>query len=158
MDGFFVEPIGTVECAGEGFFLQLRAEFAPALEGLEEFGYAQVVWWFDRCDDARSRRVLTAARPYTRGPERLGIFATRSPQRPNPIALSAAQVRGVDRQAGRVQLAWIDAAPGTPLLDLKPYTPSMDRAEAPAVPAWCGHWPNSIEASGDFDWAAEFNF
>jgi hypothetical protein len=44
------------------------------------------------------------------------------------------------------------------VLDLKPYTPSIDRVESPSVPEWCDHWPKSYEESGGFDWEAEFNF
>ncbi len=46
----------------------------------------------------------------------------------------------------------------TPVLDIKTYTPSLDRIEAPGVPEWCSHWPKSAEASEHFDWASEFNF
>ena len=55
-------------------------------------------------------------------------------------------------------LAYIDAENGTPVLDVKPYTPSLDRVERPDVPGWCAHWPKSAEASGDFDWEKVFNF
>jgi len=46
----------------------------------------------------------------------------------------------------------------SPVLDIKPYTPSLDRVEAPGVPKWCSHWPKSLEQSEDFDWENEFNF
>ena len=52
----------------------------------------------------------------------------------------------------------IDANDGTPVLDIKPYTPSSDRIEAPGVPEWCSHWPKSLEQSENFDWGNEFNF
>ncbi len=53
----------------------------------------------------------------------MGVFATRSPQRPNPIALSVAQVLRIDQEAGRIWIAYSDAEPGTPVLDLKPLYP-----------------------------------
>lgn len=52
----------------------------------------------------------------------------------------------------------LDADDNTPVLDIKPYTPSLDRVESPGVPEWCRHWPKSIEESGDFPWEGEFNF
>lgn len=61
-------------------------------------------------------------------------------------------------EAAAVGLYYIDAFPESPLLDLKPYAPSVDRVESPSVPEWCVHWPRSYEESGDFDWEAEFNF
>lgn len=88
----------------------------------------------------------------------MGIFATRSPIRPNPIALTAAEVIRIDYQKGIVWLTYIDANDKTPLLDIKPYTPSMDRIENPRVPKWCGHWPKSLEESGEFPWENKFNF
>lgn len=88
----------------------------------------------------------------------MGIFATRSPIRPNPIALSVVEIIAIDYENGIIQIAYVDANDQTPLLDMKPYTPSLDRVEVPSVPAWCSHWPKSIEASAHFDWGKEFNF
>lgn len=86
------------------------------------------------------------------------MFAARSPERPNPIAVSSAAIAYVDEEKGVVGLYWIDALDGTPVLDLKPYTPGIDRIERPRTPARCAHRPRSYEESGGFDWAAEFNF
>ena len=158
MQQFTIWPIGRIQVTEEGTFIQLSPPYAPALEGLEGFSHLQILWWFDGCDQPESREKLTVKQPYTQGPAVLGTFATRSPERPNAIALSTAQVLAVDPAAGRVQLAYIDAQNDSPLLDIKPYTPSLDRAEHPSVPAWCAHWPQSLEESADFDWAAEFNF
>ena len=97
-------------------------------------------------------------KPYIKGPDALGVFATRSPMRPNPIAVSSVGIAYVDEAAATVGLYYIDALPESPVLDLKPYTPSVDRVESPSVPEWCAHWPRSYEESGDFDWEAEFNF
>ena len=57
-----------------------------------------------------------------------------------------------------MRIAYIDAHDNTPILDLKPYTPSFDRLEALVVPDWCRHWPMSLEQSGEFNWENEFNF
>jgi len=59
---------------------------------------------------------------------------------------------------GIVGLYYVDAFDGTQVIDLKPYTPSIDRIENPGTPKWCSHWPKSYDESGDFDWDAEFNF
>lgn len=56
------------------------------------------------------------------------------------------------------ELAHIDAEAGTPVLDIKPYTPSLGRVEKPSVPSWCADWPASVEESGRFDWSSVFNF
>lgn len=88
----------------------------------------------------------------------MGIFATRSPVRPNPVALTAVQVIRIDHKEGIIQIAWIDANDGTPVIDIKPYTPSADRIETPGVPEWCSHWPKSSEQSEYFNWENEFKF
>lgn len=158
MDRSTVQQIGTIHCGEAGFRVELTPAYAAGLRGMEGFSYVQVFWWFHRCDDARSRGTLTNAKPYVHGPDRLGTFATRSPERPNPIALSCACVTGLDVERGVLHLSYIDADDGSPVLDLKPYTPSLDRVEVPGVPDWCAHWPKSVEVSGDFDWEAEFSF
>lgn len=155
---FSVVQVGTVRADEEGFRIELLPEYAPALQRLEGFSHVQMIWWCDRCDNATSRALLTGDKPYTQGPEVMGIFATRSPERPNPIALTAVYVTYIDHEHGVIGLAYTDAIDGSPVLDIKPYTPSLDRVEAPSVPAWCAHWPKSVEVSGDFDWGSEFNF
>ena len=153
-----ITPIGKIAIRDDEIVIELNKEFAPALTGLEGFGYIQVLWWFDGCDNKTSRSKLTEKSPYKKGPKILGTFATRSPERPNPIALSCAYVTYIDHENGIIGLAYIDANDGTPVLDIKPYTPSLDRVENPPIPQWCSHWPKCNEASGDFDWSAEFNF
>ena len=155
---FVLTSIGVVRAGGEGFRLELAPRYAEALRGLSGFSHLQVLWWFSGCDTEADRGRLCEQRPYRRGPDLLGVFATRSSARPNPIALSCCAVTGLDAARGAVELAYIDARDQSPVLDIKPYTPSLDRVERPAVPAWCRGWPADVETSGDFDWASEFNF
>lgn len=88
----------------------------------------------------------------------MGIFATRSPVRPNPIALTTSQIIYINYETGMIQVAYIDANNNSPVIDLKPYTPSFDRIENPIVPKWCSHWPKSSDESQNFNWENEFNF
>ena len=85
----------------------------------------------------------------------MGIFATRSPARPNPIALTTSEIINIDFNKGIIQVTSIDANDDTPVLDIKPYTPGFDRVETPGVPPWCSQWPRSTEASGCFHWEYE---
>jgi tRNA-Thr(GGU) m(6)t(6)A37 methyltransferase TsaA len=155
---FTVKQIGIVRCDDSGFRIELSPAYKTALIGLDGFSHINVLWWFSGCDNEADRSVLSEAKPYTNGPNTMGVFATRSPQRPNPIALSCAYVTNIDVECGVIGLAYLDAEDQTPVLDIKPYTPSLDRVEAPQVPGWCSHWPNNVESSGDFDWVSEFNF
>lgn len=158
MENLTLTPIGRIAVRDGEAAIVLDKAYRPALTGLDGFSHIQVLWWFDGCDNADARATLTEQKPYKKGPDALGAFATRSPARPNPIALTAAYVTYIDYENGVVGLAYIDANDGSPVLDLKPYTPSLDRIESPAVPDWCAHWPRCNEESGDFDWEAEFNF
>lgn len=158
MKQILCNPIGKVSVCGETVKIILKEQYIPALRELEGFSHINVVWWFSGCDGKDSRQVLEVESPYRHGPQRLGVFATRSPERPNPLALSAAEIIGIDYDAGSIELAYIDAWDESPVLDLKPYTPSLDRVGTPAVPAWCSHWPKTLEESGQFCWEEEFQF
>jgi len=148
MDLFTVKQIGVARSDDkQNFWIELDPEYKKAMTGLEGFEYLNILWWFNRCDTPDCRAVLTEEQPYSKGPAVLGSFATRSPERPNPIALTCAQVTYLDMEKGIIGLAYFDALDQSPILDIKPY-----------VPDWCAHWPKNVETSGDFDWSAEFNF
>ncbi|MEA4969441.1 MAG: SAM-dependent methyltransferase [Candidatus Pelethousia sp.] len=158
MEEFKVKKIGVIRADEAGMRLELDKQFAPALTGMEGFSHLNILWWFSECDSDPCRNRLTERSPYKKAPAIMGTFATRSPERPNPIALSCAQVIYIDHQNAVIGLAYIDANDGTPVLDIKPYTPSLDRVESPSVPAWCADWPKCCEDSGDFNWESVFNF
>ncbi|MEL0552470.1 TrmO family methyltransferase domain-containing protein [Raoultella lignicola] len=154
-----MESIGQVVVNQDMYRLVLKPEYRAALATLECIPHIQVLWWFNHCDNSRSRNVLTVDTPYLHAPNIVGIFATRSPERPNPIALTCCQITYVDIEKGEVGLSYIDAENGSPLLDIKPYMPSFDRLEhIGKQPDWFSNWPDSIEKSRDFDWARVFNF
>lgn len=153
-----VNSIGKIYHDEEEAYIKINSEFVPALKGLEGFSHLDIVWWFSDFDADEYRTVLKTTQPYKNAPDEMGIFATRSPIRPNPLALSTVEVIDIDYQEGIIKISYIDANNESPLLDIKPYTPSLDRVENPLVPKWCSHWPMSIEDSADFTWEKEFNF
>ncbi len=158
MKEYKVTPIGKINVGKDGTFIELDGKYIPALKALDGFSHLSVIWWFSEFDSDEMRGILESPRPYKNAPEVMGIFATRSPIRPNPLALTAVEVIEIDHAKGIIRIAYIDANDGSPLLDIKPYTPSIDRIETPGVPPWCAHWPKSAEASEHFDWSGEFNF
>lgn len=153
-----VHTVGKVRNHQEGVSIQLDADYIPALKALDGFHHILVLWWCSELDDPQYRTILEINQPYQHAPQKMGIFATRSPVRPNPIAVSVAQVLDIDYEKGIIHLPYIDANDKTPILDIKPYTPSLDRVEAPGVPSWCQDWPMNIEDSGAFDWSKVFKF
>ena len=80
------------------------------------------------------------------------------PHYPTPVTLTESEIINIDFTNGMIRVVFIDADDNTPVLDIKPYTPSFDRVETPGVPAWCSEWPKSTEVSGCFDWGQVFNF
>jgi tRNA-Thr(GGU) m(6)t(6)A37 methyltransferase TsaA len=155
---FEISPIGKVEQTENGLQLRIFEPYRPALKELGSFGHVVVLWWCHMADTKEDRQTLECIKPYKKAPEKMGMFATRSPLRPNPIALSVAPILRVDQKEGSIYIPWIDAAPDTPIVDLKPYHPSLDRVRDVSMPQWCSHWPKWSEDSGSFDWGSEMNY
>jgi tRNA (adenine37-N6)-methyltransferase len=93
--------------------LELRPELAAGLTDIEGFSHLFVVWVFDRSEGWELlAQPPTADRPH-------GVFATRSPRRPNPIGLTVVELLG--RDGPRLRVRGVDMLDGTPILDIKPY-------------------------------------
>ena len=104
---------------------------AEALRGIEAFSHLWLIWAFDRTE--RETWSPTVRPPRLGGNRRVGVFATRSPFRPNAIGLSCVRLTGVEKTAeGMVlKVAGADLVNGTPIYDIKPYIPYADcRPEA----------------------------
>ena len=98
-----------------------------ALRGLEGFSHIWLVWVFDQA--VRKDWSPTVRPPRLGGNTRMGVFATRSPFRPNPIALSCVKLAGMEEKADRgtvLRILGADLMDGTPILDIKPYIPYAD--------------------------------
>jgi tRNA-Thr(GGU) m(6)t(6)A37 methyltransferase TsaA len=100
------------------------------LDGLQDFSHIIVLTWLDAGE--RSRIVLTPPGQ----DERLGVFATRAPLRPNPIGVSIAGLAALDAGAGVLTLDALDCIDGTPILDIKPYLPSIDVIGTARIADW----------------------
>jgi tRNA-Thr(GGU) m(6)t(6)A37 methyltransferase TsaA len=123
--GVVRSPFSDVSQIPKGLGAEHRAEgvleIFPALEAgladIEGFSHLYVIWVFDRAEGVE----LMASPPADDRPH--GVFATRSPQRPNPIGLTVVEILG--REGGRLRVAGIDMLDGTPILDIKPYLSSV---------------------------------
>ncbi|MBX3032706.1 MAG: tRNA (N6-threonylcarbamoyladenosine(37)-N6)-methyltransferase TrmO [Bdellovibrionaceae bacterium] len=135
---FTFEPIGVLESCYKDKFgvprqsglvkaatarLKLRADLHPdqALQGLHGFSHVWLIWVFH---ENRTARYHAKVHPPRLGGESLGVFATRSPHRPNPIGLSLVEIIAIEGDT--LFLAGIDVMDGTPVLDLKPYLPGVE--------------------------------
>ena len=95
-----------------------------ALRGLEGFDYLWLIWQFSLNPDCGSR--LTVRPPRLGGNERTGVFASRSPFRPNGLGLSSVRIESVDPERGVIEVSGADLADGTPIFDIKPYVEYAD--------------------------------
>ena len=104
------------EHSAEGV-LEILPELADGLLDIEGFSHLYVIWQFHQAEGGE----LTARPPTDDRPH--GVFATRSPQRPNPLGLTVVELLGRDGHCLRVR--GVDMLDGTPVLDLKPYLSSV---------------------------------
>ena len=97
-----------------------------ALRGIEAFSHLWLIWAFDRTE--RETWSPTVRPPRLGGNERVGVFATRSPYRPNAIGLSCVRLIGTEktREGAVLKVAGADLVNGTPIYDIKPYLPYAD--------------------------------
>ena len=129
----FTDKFGIPRQSGLVDALRARIVFEPeyrdpsAFRGLEQFSHIWLVWQFTRA--VRDKWSPTVRPPRLGGNTRVGVFATRSPFRPNPIGLSCVRLEAVshDPQLGPVLLVrGADLLDGTPIYDIKPYIPYVD--------------------------------
>jgi tRNA-Thr(GGU) m(6)t(6)A37 methyltransferase TsaA len=97
--------------------LKILSEFEPGLTDIEGFSHLYVIWAFDR-----SEGFNLVGKPPTDNREH-GVFATRSPYRPNPIGLTVVELIG--REGTLMKVKGVDMLDGTPILDIKPYLSSI---------------------------------
>ncbi len=97
--------------------LEIRPEFEEGLKDIEGFSHLFVIWVFDRSESFS----LVATPPTDNRPH--GVFATRSPLRPNPIGLTVVEL--LSREGAILRVRGVDMLDGTPILDIKPYLSSV---------------------------------
>jgi len=96
-----------------------------ALRGLDGFDWVWLLWGFHlNREDVPDG--LTVRPPRLGGNERVGVFASRSPYRPNPLGLSSVRIESIDLEKGEIHVLGADLADGTPIYDIKPYVEYAD--------------------------------
>jgi tRNA-Thr(GGU) m(6)t(6)A37 methyltransferase TsaA len=143
---FSVKSIGTVRRENvpppdEGEFydpfqetvLEIDPGWESALAGLEGFSHLVVIFFLDQAKRPRKPGPARAAEDWAEA-NPVGLFATRTPRRPNPIGLSCPRL--IRREGNRLIVSGIDAWPGTPILDIKGYYPRDEQRLDATVPDW----------------------
>lgn len=144
---FEIEAIGTICRKDKKVWIEIAEPFRPALKGLNTFSHVIVFWWADRFDKSEHRQVLVTPLPYAEDRE-TGVFANRSPERPNLIMNTVCKILDVDETLGRVEVRNIDAFSDTPVIDLKAYFPVTDRVKDAHISEYLQGWPQWLPEEG----------
>jgi tRNA-Thr(GGU) m(6)t(6)A37 methyltransferase TsaA len=137
-----LRPIGTLHTdfqdhIPDGWEAQLARivldeRWLPSLSGIEEFSHLIILFWLDRIP---RRGIELQTHPQGRQDlPRVGIFATRTPYRPNPVGLQVVEL--VRREGSVLTIRGIDALNNTPVLDIKPYLGQGDCVTETRIPEW----------------------
>lgn len=136
MAEFKIRQIGVVKTDGEKPRVEIEPLYRQLFLGLERYSHINVLWWCSGNDNEEARSIEMVHPNHNLELPLQGVFATRSPMRPNPIALTASRIEKLDAERCVIWLDKIDALDGSPVIDLKPYVPKLDRIEGAVAPAW----------------------
>jgi len=134
--------IGIVEKAGEQEArVRVFPEFCAGLKGIEDYSHLIILYWIHLRDNEEERRTLLVFPRRHAVNMKTGVFACRSPSRPNPIGLCAVELLKVEKCV--LTLKGLDAFEGSPIIDIKPYIPKSDSIPNARVPEWTWHGPKT---------------
>lgn len=120
-----IQPTGAQDVSG---VIELHSQYVEGADDLEGFSHIILLYLFHR-----AKSFSLTVTPFMDSEPR-GLFATRAPNRPNPIGLSVVKLMHVD--GPHLHIKGIDVLDGTPLLDIKPYVPEFDSPAGPVKAGW----------------------
>ena len=134
--------IGVVESGDEKEAkIRIFPEFCAGLKGIDEFSHLIILYWIHSRDTEEERRTLQVIPRRHALKVEVGVFACRSPTRPNPIGLCVVKLMKVKDCVLTVK--GLDAFEGSPIIDIKPYLPRADSIPNARVPRWTLHGPQT---------------
>ena len=131
-NSYYPKPVGVVKKSSEKIWIEIFDEYSDALLGLDGFSHIYVFYWFHQNDTPEKRQTLQV---HPRGDQQnplTGIFATHSPLRPNPIALTLCKITAIN--GNQIEIEDLDALDGSPVIDIKCYIP--ESVSDVRLPAW----------------------
>lgn len=140
-----LSPSGEIRKIEGDHFLYIDPASGISLHQLQDVSHLRVFWWFHRFDNNKYRIIKEVDPPYENAP-RTGVLASRSPVRPNPLAMTTVKILDKDLNNNRIKVSEMDCFDRTPLIDLTPYIPEKDRIDHFFVPKWLNHWPQWFNA------------
>jgi len=139
------KSIGEYKVFGHTSYIQLDQEDGRikhkenVYAQIKSGDYVRILWWFHRFDKDSFRKNRMCNPPYNKAPK-TGIFASRSPVRPNPLASTIVQVSCVDVINNQIEVIGFDGFPGSIILQVMKYDPSFERLSDVSLPPWVAHW------------------
>lgn len=111
--------------------IEIEPALTEALDNLDEFSHIIVIYWMHQ---SRKPFPMKVHPRYRTELAQVGVFASRSPDRPNPLGKSI--VKLLERRKNILKVQGLDAIDGTPIIDIKPYIPEIDSVENSRIPPW----------------------
>jgi tRNA-Thr(GGU) m(6)t(6)A37 methyltransferase TsaA len=133
-DRFYLVPIGIVHKKNGRSWIAIDKKYAAGLLGLDGFSHIHVLFWFHENDNTESRNIMQVHPRRDQKNPLTGVFATRSPVRPNLIGSTRCRILSI--QDLIIDIEKIDARNNTPVLDIKCYIPSGSADKDTSVPDW----------------------
>lgn len=134
-----VRFIGLVE--KEAKSVKVFAKYRAGLQGLENYSHIILLYWFHLRDTPQERATLQVTPKRHPGAPQVGVFASRSPSRPNPIGLCVLEL--VEIRGCTLTVKGLDATAGSPVIDIKPYNPRADSNPHAKIPEWAEKGPST---------------
>ncbi len=129
---FEINPVGFIRSEKDFTSIEILPGYEDAVHGLELYSHIIILVWFHKSDNDSDRQLLKVHPRHNKKNPLTGIFATRSPVRPNPVAIFIPSVISIKRNI--ITVSSIDALDGTPVIDIKPYIPLLDSIPEAKVP------------------------
>lgn len=139
-NNYLVKQIGTIRKSSKEIYIEFNNDISFLRED-----YLKIYWWFSKFDSKIYRDSVTCNPPYENAPKS-GVFLTRAPVRPNPIAYNVAKVLKYDYKAKRVYINNIEAFDKTPLIGIEEYSKDEVINDF-KLPNYLSHWPKTIDES-----------
>jgi len=127
-----ITPVGFIRSGENSTSVEILPGYEDAVHGLELYSHIIVLVWFHKSDNVPDRQLLKVHPRHDKKNPLTVIFATRSPVRPNPIAIFMPSIISINRNI--INVSSIDVFDGTPVIDIKPYIPSLDSISEAKVP------------------------
>lgn len=120
-----ITKLGNIQKFEGNYYLDIPHDFDTYATLLQGYSHIKVIWWFHKFEKDTYKKTMQCDPPYENAPK-TGIFASRSPVRPNPIAMTTARIIQIDKEHHRIKVSLLDCYNDTPLIGIYPYRPEVD--------------------------------